>query len=57
VAEVGSNLLAGRLICDVLLQAKDLLPKMGCWVPRVLGSAPMTATILERWYLVPENRG
>eukprot|EP00435_Cladocopium_sp_Y103_P021905 s2320_g5.t1 len=28
---VGSNLLAGRLVCDVLLQAKDLLPKMGCY--------------------------
>lgn len=28
---VGSNLLPGRLICDVLLQAKDLLPKMGCY--------------------------
>eukprot|EP00434_Breviolum_minutum_P021604 symbB.v1.2.019069.t1/scaffold1542.1/size112718/4 len=28
---VGSNLLAGRLVCDVLLQAQDLLPKMGCY--------------------------
>ncbi|CAJ1378018.1 unnamed protein product [Effrenium voratum] len=28
---VGSKLVAGRLVCDVMLQSKDLLPKMGCY--------------------------
>eukprot|EP00933_Yihiella_yeosuensis_P044542 TRINITY_DN39787_c0_g1_i1.p1 TRINITY_DN39787_c0_g1~~TRINITY_DN39787_c0_g1_i1.p1 ORF type:complete len:1468 (-),score=429.23 TRINITY_DN39787_c0_g1_i1:137-4402(-) len=28
---VGSNLVAGRLVCDVLLQSRDLLPKLGSY--------------------------
>ncbi|CAE8699013.1 unnamed protein product, partial [Polarella glacialis] len=28
---VGSNLTAGRLVCDVLLQSRDLLPKLGSY--------------------------
>eukprot|EP00927_Polykrikos_kofoidii_P016718 TRINITY_DN17573_c0_g1_i1.p1 TRINITY_DN17573_c0_g1~~TRINITY_DN17573_c0_g1_i1.p1 ORF type:complete len:1510 (-),score=291.86 TRINITY_DN17573_c0_g1_i1:58-4050(-) len=28
---VGSNITAGRLVCDVLLQAKEMLPKLGSY--------------------------
>mmetsp|Transcript_83678 Transcript_83678/g.249736 ORF Transcript_83678/g.249736 Transcript_83678/m.249736 type:complete len:1455 (+) Transcript_83678:118-4482(+) len=28
---VGNNITAGRLVCDVLLQARDLLPKLGSY--------------------------
>mmetsp|Transcript_65722 Transcript_65722/g.182985 ORF Transcript_65722/g.182985 Transcript_65722/m.182985 type:complete len:1468 (+) Transcript_65722:111-4514(+) len=28
---VGSNITAGRLVCDVLLQARDMLPKLGSY--------------------------
>jgi len=28
---VGSNITAGRLVCDVVLQARDLLPKLGAY--------------------------